>query len=165
MLREDVQAAIDRFIEEMWNQGNSEVASDLLAPNVVFHEPLQTVRGIRAYRQYIETVKSAFPNARFNQEDLVIEGPKAALRWTLRGTHQGRHPSFPIPATGSRLDMAGLTFFRFEDGKIAEIWMETDYSPIVRIVLGVAAAAFAALVTTVVFIRYLGQLLSPKNVD
>lgn len=154
---------IDRFIEELWNQGNAEIAGEILAADMVFHEPQQTVRGLAAYRQYFETVWAAFPNVRFRQEDLVIEGSKAALRWTLRATHQGRHPSFPIPATGSRLEMTGLTVFRLENGKIAEIWMEMDYSPIMRIVMGVAAAGFAALVTLVVLIRFIGQLLRPKS--
>ena len=159
MTREDIQAIIDRFIEELWNQRRLETADEILASDLVYHEPIQTVLGLSQYRQYLETVWHAFPNARFVQKDLLIDGQKASLRWTLQATHRGRHPSFPVPATGSQIDMAGQTIFRLQNGKIVEIWMETDYSPIFRIVVGVAAAAFAAIITLIISIRFLGQLL------
>jgi predicted ester cyclase len=33
---------------------------------------------------------------------------------------------FGIPPTGNRIDIRGISFFRFADGKIAEDWVEEN---------------------------------------
>ena len=78
MARDEVQSVIERFIEEIWNQGNLDAVSGLLSPDIVYHEPMQTIRGAEPYRQFVETFRTAFPNAYFTWEDLVIEGDRAA---------------------------------------------------------------------------------------
>ncbi len=91
MAREEVQAVIERFIEEIWNQGNLAAVDGLLSPEIVYHEPMQTIQGIEPYSQFVETFRTTFPNAEFTWEDLIIEGDRAALRWDLQAAHQGKN--------------------------------------------------------------------------
>ena len=159
MAREEIQAVIERFIEEIWNQGNLDAVSELLSPEIIYHEPMQTVRGIEPYRQFVETFRTTFPNAQFTWEDLVIEGDRAALRWALQAAHQGNIPALPIPPTGLKLKMSGQTAFRLEEGKIAEIWMETDYSPFFKMAFAFLAAGIGAVVGLFMLVGIISKLL------
>ena len=159
MAREEVRVVIKRFIEELWNQGNLEAADELLSAELVYHEPMQTIQGVADYRQFVESVRSAFPNAQFTYEDLVVEGDRAALRWALEAAHEGQMPAVPIPPTGFKLEMSGQTAFRLEEGKIAEIWMETDYSPFFRMAFAAIAAVVGAVVGLIVVAGLIGRLL------
>ena len=68
-------------------------------------------------------------------------------------------PALPIPPTGFKLNMSGQTAFRLEEGKIAEIWMETDYSPFFRMAFAAVAAVVGALVGLFVLVGLIGRLL------
>ena len=159
MARDEVQAVIERFIEEIWNQGNLDAVSSLISPEIVYHEPMQTIRGIEPYRQFVETFRTTFPNAHFTWEDLVIDGDRAAFRWVLQAAHEGNFPTLPIPPTGWKFNMSGQTAFRLEEGKIAEIWMETDYSPFFRTAFAFVAAAIGAVVGLFMLVGILSRLL------
>ena len=159
MARDEVQTVIERFIEEVWNQGNLDAVGELLSPELVYHEPMQTIRGIESYRQFVETFRTTFPNARFTWQDLVIEGDRAAFRWALQAAHEGNTPALPIPPTGLTFNMSGQTAFRLEEGKIAEIWMETDYSPFIMRAFAVAAALVGAIVGLFMLIGITSRLI------
>ena len=159
MAREEVQAVIERFVEEIWNQGNLDAVSGLISPEIVYHEPMQTIQGMEPYKQFVKTFQTTFPNAHFTWEDLVIEGDRAAFRWALQAAHEGNIPTLPIPPTGWKFNMSGQTAFRLEEGKIAEIWMETDYSPLFRTAFAFVAAAIGAVVGLFMLVGILSRLL------
>jgi predicted ester cyclase len=159
MARDEVQAVIERFVEEIWNQGNLDAVGGLLSPEVVYYEPMQTIRGIEPYRQFVETFRTTFPSARITWEDLVIEGDRAAFRWALQAAHEGNSPALPIPPTGLKINMSGQTAFRLEEGKIAEIWMETDYSPLFRMAFAFVAALIGAIVGLFMLVGIISKLI------
>ena len=68
---------------------NLDIIEEIYAPDVVWHEPDQDVRGIDEARQFVTTYKTALPDLNITVEDVVGEGDKAVTRWTVRGTHQG----------------------------------------------------------------------------
>ncbi|MDQ4001750.1 MAG: ester cyclase, partial [Actinomycetota bacterium] len=45
--------------------------------------------------------------------------------FTSRGTHQGESEDFG-PPTGNRIEVTGITFEQFADGKIVEDWTNFD---------------------------------------
>ena len=49
---------------------------------------------------------------------MIAEGERVAVRWTLRGTHQGGFMSLPPP--GKKVTMSGITIYRLSGGRIAE---------------------------------------------
>jgi predicted ester cyclase len=51
-------------------------------------------------------------------EDLIAEGDKVVARWRSRATHQGEYMG--IPQTGKEVQFTGISFYRIEEGKIAE---------------------------------------------
>ena len=57
-------------------------------------------------------------------EDMIAEGDKVAVRFTLRGTHGG--DLMGIPPTGKPVAVTGIDINRIADGKIAERWANFD---------------------------------------
>ena len=67
---------------------------------------------------------AAFPDMQITIEDQIAEGDKAAVRVTIRGTHQGAF--MDIPPTGKQVSMTGIGIDRFKDGKFVESWFNED---------------------------------------
>jgi steroid delta-isomerase-like uncharacterized protein len=67
---------------------------------------------------------SALPDARIAIDNAVEEGDLVSSRWTITGTHQGNFQG--VPATGTRVTMAGVDMSRVVDDKVAEHWAQFD---------------------------------------
>lgn len=80
--------------------------------------------GVDAWRQNVETLLGAFPDARLHVEDIFAAGDKVAVRAYLTGTHSG--PFLGIPATGRQIRYDSNELYRIADGKIAEEWICSD---------------------------------------
>jgi steroid delta-isomerase-like uncharacterized protein len=104
---------------------NLDTIEEIYAPDVVWHEPDQEVRGIDEARQFVTTYKTALPDLNITVEDVVGEGDKAVTRWTVRGTHQGEVEEFG-PPTGRQVELKGITIHRIDGGKIVEEWEAYD---------------------------------------
>ena len=158
---ESRSAVVERFIEEVWNQGNLEAADELVAEDVFYHEPMSTIRGRELYKEYVQTFRTSFPDTRFTMNDLVVEGDKVALRWTFEGSHKQLYPGLPLPAMGRSIKTTGITIYHIEEGQIKALWLETDYSPVIRGVFSavavLAGAAMALAVTVGVVLRFLSR--------
>jgi predicted ester cyclase len=88
---------------------------------------------------HIALVESAFAEYELVAEQMVAEGALVAMRGTFRGCHSGTFAG--IPATG-RVVTAPLTiFYRLENGKIAEHWLQFDAAALVGQLQGDVAAA------------------------
>lgn len=59
----------------------------------------------------------AFPDLRFIQDDLLVEGDRAAVFFTSTGTHM--RPFASIPPTGRHMAIRGVFMMTFRDGQIA----------------------------------------------
>jgi predicted ester cyclase len=69
-------------------------------------------------------LRTAFPDLRFEIEDLIAEGDTVAGRLTMNGTHTG--PLMGMPPTGRKVRQAHMHFVRFRDGKAIEHWGVRD---------------------------------------
>jgi predicted ester cyclase len=69
-------------------------------------------------------LRTAFPDLRFEIEELVAEGDVVAGRLTMSGTHEG--PLMGIPPTGRAVRQDHMHFVRFEGGKAVEHWGVRD---------------------------------------
>jgi steroid delta-isomerase-like uncharacterized protein len=104
---------------------NPDVLDEVYAPDVVWHEPDQEIRGLEQAKQFVSTYETAFPDMNVTVEDVIAEGDKVVTRVTLRGTHQGETQEFG-PPTGRQVELKGITISRIEGGKIVEDWDAYD---------------------------------------
>jgi predicted ester cyclase len=63
-------------------------------------------------------------------EDLIAEGDKVVARWRSRATHQGDYMG--IAPSGKEVQFTGISFYRIEEGKIAESWNIEDQLGLMR---------------------------------
>jgi steroid delta-isomerase-like uncharacterized protein len=124
MSAEDHKGLLRRALDA-WNSGDQGALDDLFAPGVVMHlRGRSDVTGLDAYRAYTVALRTAFPDQRWVPEDLVAEGDRAVLVWTLRGTHRGELSG--VAPTGKAVTVTGISVYRIAEGKLAEIWVQSD---------------------------------------
>ncbi len=127
MSTEENKAAERRFYEEVWNKHNLGTVDELVAPDVVEHNPVVPGQapGLEGFRQMVKMSLSAFPDGQITIEDLIAEGDEVVVRWTAYNmTHRGEFAG--IPATGKQLTVAGIDIYRYEGGKRVETWRQWD---------------------------------------
>jgi steroid delta-isomerase-like uncharacterized protein len=111
---------VHRFMEECWNRGNVNTASELLTDRVQFHDPVfpNLNAGIQNVKNHIEQCRKAFPDLHFTIDDTIAEHDEVVIHWTARGTHSG--PFLGMQPTNRKATVNGTSIYRLEDGKIAE---------------------------------------------
>ncbi|MBI4790833.1 MAG: ester cyclase [Chloroflexi bacterium] len=124
MSTEQNKAIARRYIEELWNQNNLAVIDEIIAPDLVGHAGAQTFRGADTLRQRAKNLRAIYSDVRFTLEDQIAEADKALLRWTFRARHTGEYMG--AKPTGKEVVATGMNLFRLANGKIAEIWVESD---------------------------------------
>ena len=119
-------SAAQRKLYELLNAGDIEGFGALLADDFVEHEETPglapTREGVMAFfRMY----RAAFPDLRFDLEDVVAGGDKVVARARATGTHQGE--LMGIPPTGKDVDVQLIDIMRFnDDGLVTEHWGVVD---------------------------------------
>ena len=108
-------------VEEMWNL---DAIDEIFAEDVVTHTPMGEFRGPEAIREMYESDREGFSDSTETIHDVIAEGDTVAMRLTERGTHDGEFMG--IEPTGNEFEIQTMAFFRLEDGKIAEWWMQPD---------------------------------------
>jgi steroid delta-isomerase-like uncharacterized protein len=96
-----------------------------VAPNIIDHSlPPGAPGEIEGVRQTITMFLTAFPDLNLTLEDIIAEGDKVVVRWTMRGTHQGA--SLGMPPTGKQFTLPGISLLRLDGGMAAETWVSYD---------------------------------------
>jgi steroid delta-isomerase-like uncharacterized protein len=128
MLNTTSETAIDTnkqiiraLYQDCLNRGQLDLLDDLVTPG--FLNP-NGEQGASAFRRNIEELRSAFPDIQFKIEDLIAAGDRVAVRSSWLGTHKGIFRG--IPASGKQVTDTGITIYRFEDGRLAQAWLQTD---------------------------------------
>jgi steroid delta-isomerase-like uncharacterized protein len=122
---EENKALARRSWEEVVNRKNLAAIEECYAPDFVWHEPDQEVRGYEQARRFVSPFFEGFPDINVTVEDAIAEGDRVVTRYTIRGTHRGETEEFG-PPTDKRMELEGITIHRFEGGKIVEEWERYD---------------------------------------
>ncbi len=126
----DQATTIHRFYDQCLNQRQSGLLPELFTADVVAHTPNGDSTGLAAVQQTVERVHAMFPDHHFTIDDIIVSGDKAAARWTMTATNTA--PIGGIPPTGKPITQRANVFYRFEDGKIAELWLQLDQIGVLR---------------------------------
>jgi len=113
-----------RSYEEIYNQGNLDVADDIYDENFVIHMSPSDLKGTKSIKEYALMLRNAFPDLKFKIEDQIAEGDKVATRWAVIGTHKGEYMG--VAATGKFVSNTGISLHRIIDGKMVESWVSSD---------------------------------------
>jgi steroid delta-isomerase-like uncharacterized protein len=115
-----------RYFDEILNKGDTAAIDALLTPDFVFYIATIPggVRGRDAYKDFLHNLRNAFPDGVFTPVEQIVEGNKAAVRWTFEGTHRGEF--LGVAPTGRIITDQGIDIFQLVDGQIAEVRASED---------------------------------------
>ncbi|MGW0877094.1 ester cyclase [Streptomyces sp. NPDC002755] len=83
-----------------------------------------------AVAEQFAPITSAFPDWHWEIRNLVIDGDSVAVHFSVTGTHKGAFQG--VEATDRRVNITQFTFYRFEEGKILEVWDHADMDELMR---------------------------------
>jgi predicted ester cyclase len=116
---EQNKALVRRFYEEVWNQGNYQVADELVAEGGSRYDHETTGRNsAEIQKQAAAGFRRLFPDCQLVIEVMIAEDEWVAARWRIQGTYKvlGR----PIA------DYTGQNMWRIRDGKLVEVRNNRD---------------------------------------
>ena len=126
MTAEELKSLTLEGFERMFNDGELDYVDLALAPDAVDHQEPEGTDFAAHLKQLISTLRTAFPDLRFDVEELVCEGDIVACRSTMTGTHQGPlliGPLASLPVSGTPVDVPHMHFFHYDDeGRLTDLW-------------------------------------------
>ncbi len=134
--------AIVRKLFDTWNRGDLDATLACWGDKVVNHgrfvdgDPREgrVPPGIGSLQRVLLSLQAAFPDRRWQIEDMVAEGDRVMCRLAVSGTHRGI-PAMPVEGgtllqaiqpTGKHYSVRHIHAFRIADGKIVEHWAARD---------------------------------------
>ena len=118
--QENNKALVRRLLEEGVDQGNVDVADELLAPDFVDHDLVPgKVADIDDFKRWVAELQASFSDYHFSIEEQVAEGDKVVTRTIFNGTHDQKEYRGVVPS-GARLTMETVNIYRVVEGKIVE---------------------------------------------
>jgi predicted ester cyclase len=121
----DVETAVRRFFQRVWNEGDVEAAGEFLAPEFTSHNALEvTVLGPAEYGRSVLRYRQAFPDLVTTLEDVFAVGDRVAVRGIDRATHRGEFMG--RAASGRPVRTTWIEIFRMQQGKAVEGWVEMN---------------------------------------
>jgi steroid delta-isomerase-like uncharacterized protein len=117
------KAVARRVFDEIFNQGKFQVADEIYAKDFVNHG-LHRNASLQEDQAAVHWEKQALPDLRMTVDMMVAEGDLVTVVWTIRGTNTAA--ASPLPATGAKLELRGITVWRIVDGRIRDEWTSFD---------------------------------------
>lgn len=110
-----------RQVIDSISRGNTQVLHDLLAPNIVDHNPIpMQSAGIEGFKDWMIAARRSFPDLWGRVDDVLMSGEFVIGRVTWRGTQRG--PFAGLPPTQKRTEFEAIHIVRFEGELIVEWW-------------------------------------------
>lgn len=126
MTADQLKALTIEGFERMFNNGELDYVEHGTAPEAVDHQEPEGTDFVAHLKEVIVTLRTAFPDLRFEVDEILAEGPIVACRSTMTGTHQGPlniGPMAALPVTGGRIEVPHMHFFRYdEQGRLTDLW-------------------------------------------
>ena len=113
------KALMSRFTDFI-NTASEDLAKELISPHAIFHVPgrPEPLQGPSGYLAIIGMMRAGFPDIQWTLDEMIAEGDKVAARFTMRGAHKGTF--FGVPASGKKIEVKAMNFYRLAEGKIVE---------------------------------------------
>jgi steroid delta-isomerase-like uncharacterized protein len=139
-LTQAAAAFVDAFNGADW-----EAFRGSIAPDVVYTETGtgRRVEGADAYVELSQGWKAAFPDATGTIQSAIASGEVVAQEVLWEGTHTGALQTAEgiVEATGNRVHVAAVMWYRYEGDRAREIHHYLDVLALLQQVQGTAAAA------------------------
>ena len=116
------KALVRRWIEEGFNKRSLIVVDELFAERFAVNGH---VIGRDGLKQSMSRHFAGFPDLHVTIDDIVAEGSKVGMWYTVEGTHRGEFEA--IAPTGKRVKWSGFDLLSIEGGRISEARFVSDF--------------------------------------
>jgi steroid delta-isomerase-like uncharacterized protein len=125
-------ARLVRDLLEAWNAHDLRRIETFYAPDYEGVDVGQAgpQHGPQSASRNMERYQRAFPDLRFVEQDLIVEGDRAVLVWEAHGKHAGKLMN--IPPTGRTIAVRGTSVLTIRDGKISRGLYVWDVAGLLR---------------------------------
>lgn len=126
MQREDKVQFCHDFVEEVMNENNVEAVEEYFADGYVEHNTVEPdpIEGLDNIKEMYDDILTACPDMTVTIEEVIARDDLVAVRYVSRGTHLGEFMG--IPPTENEVEIEGKDWYRFEDGKVVEGWVQIN---------------------------------------
>jgi predicted ester cyclase len=93
---------------------------------------LAELRAPDGYREWFADMFAAFPDMRFEVEEVVADESRAAVRWRASATFDGTRAFEGLEPTGAQVELVGLDLVTVRDGKLVELNAYTNGMDLAR---------------------------------
>ncbi|MFG1819112.1 ester cyclase [Kribbella sp. NPDC049174] len=119
MSTEENKTILRDSYEAIFNQHEVDRAGEFYAPDYLDHDGLPgQAPGLDGAKQKWAGYFAGAPDLRRTIEEMIAEGDKVAVAWTVEGTHEAE--LLGISATGKPFRLSGMSIYRLAEGKITE---------------------------------------------
>lgn len=116
---------IVRRFEPAFRVADQATIDELCDPGLVDHNPAPGQEPTLAvFKQKVADYLTIFPDLSEDLLDIVASGDTVATRWALTGSQQ--QDFMGIPASGQRIRVEGMNFYRLRNGRVTDIWTQFD---------------------------------------
>ena len=109
-----------RWFTEVWVPGGEKTVHELMAEDATGYMEGADLRSREEFLVEREKLLHAFPDLAIRVDDVIEQGSKVAVRWSVRATHNG--DGLGVPASHRRVSFRGMTWLEFKDGRIVLGW-------------------------------------------
>ena len=122
----------------MFDEGDLAYVDDAVGAEGVDHQHPESEIGadFRTHlKDVITRMRAAFPDLHFELEHVLVDGDIVATNSTMTGTHEAPFTIGPfagVPATGRRVAVRHMHFYRYRDGRCVDLWHVWDTPGLMR---------------------------------
>jgi steroid delta-isomerase-like uncharacterized protein len=105
--------------ETMINTADDALGEELVAADAPFYTPAsrEPLYGGKGYLSIVHWMRTGFSDVQWKAEEMIAQGNKVAVRWTLTATHDGEFMG--VKSTGKKVKVTLMNFYYFNDeGKV-----------------------------------------------
>lgn len=117
-VEEQNKLIVERFYEEVFNQGREEVLDEIISPDYMDYGHNPPGQGVEGAKQDYRDATAVFSDTHYTIDELIATEDKVIARWTGTYTHSGDFVG--IPATGKKVSLTGISIYRLANGKLVE---------------------------------------------
>jgi predicted ester cyclase len=110
---QDKKIVVQEFWEQVFNQGEYGIIDKTISAAYTFNGEPQSTAQLQAW---VESLRTQFPDLHFVIEDLIGEGDKVAIRWTLVGTPANTTTKMTTSATNIITFAGGQAISNWQNG-------------------------------------------------
>ena len=114
------KATARQVFDDLWTRGRYELLDSMYEKNCLVHYPTETMSLEQAVANGKEW-RRAFPDLVARPNRVTGNGDMVVVDWTAQGTNKVQ--AHGLSGKGKQGTARGTSKFRFENGKIAEVWV------------------------------------------